>query len=208
MATITIVDQNNKKVGDADLNEQIFGVHPHMAAMHQVVVAQLAKARAGTACTKTRNEVNYAGGKPFRQKGTGRARAGRRGSPLWRGGGTIFGPKPRDYTIQVPRKVRRLALKSALASKVDEGSLVVVDRLEMAAPKTRDLVSILGKLEAGGKTLIVTGDYQETVVLSGRNLPQVAVIEARQLNVYDLLNVEKVVMTREALEKVSEALSS
>jgi len=208
MATITIVDQNNKKVGDADLNEQVFGIRPHMAAMHQVVVAQLAKARAGTACTKTRSEVNYGGAKPFRQKGTGRARAGRRGSPLWRGGGVIFGPKPRDYTMQVPKKVRRLALKSALASKVAEGSLVVVDRLEMSAPKTRDLVSILGKLEADGKTLIITGDYQETLALSGRNLPQVAVIEARQLNVYDLLNVEKIVMTQEALEKVSEALSS
>ncbi|MDX1764160.1 MAG: 50S ribosomal protein L4 [bacterium] len=208
MATITVVDQNNNKVGDVDLNEQVFGVRPHMAAMHQVVVAQMASARAGTASTKTRSEVSYAGAKPYRQKGTGRARAGRRGSPLWRGGGTIFGPKPRDYSMRVPRKVRRLALKSALASKVDEGTLVVVDRLEMAAPKTRDLVGILGKLEAVGKTLIVTGDYQEGLALSGRNLPQVTVMEAAQLNVYDVLNVDKMVITREALEKISEALSS
>ena len=208
MAVITVVDQNNKKVGDAELNEQVFGVRPHVGAMHQTVVAQMAGARAGTASTKTRSEVSYAGGKPYRQKGTGRARAGRRGSPLWRGGGTIFGPKPRDYSMRIPRKVRRLALKSALASRVGEGSLVVVDRLEMAAPKTRDLVAILGKLEVTGKALIVTGDYQETLALSGRNLPQVTVMEAAQLNVYDVLNVDKIVMTREALEKVSEALSS
>lgn len=208
MATITVVDQNNRKVGDAELNEQVFGIRPHAGAMHQVVVAQLAAARAGTASTKTRSEVSYAGTKPYRQKGTGRARAGHRGSPIWRGGGTVFGPKPRSYAMRVPRKVRRLALKSALVSKVDDGSLIVVDRLEMSAPKSRDLVSILRKLEAAGKTLIVTGDYQETVALSGRNLPQVTVIEARQLNVYDVLNVDKIIMTREALEKVSEALSS
>jgi large subunit ribosomal protein L4 len=208
MATIAVVDQNNKKVGETELNERIFGLQPHMGAMHQVVVSQLAKARAGTASTKTRSEVNYSGAKPYRQKGTGRARAGRRGSPLWRGGGAIFGPKPRKYTLNVPRKVRRLAMKSALAGRLQDGSLVVGDQLQMYAPRTRDLVCILKSLDSAGKTLIVTGEYQEAVALSGRNLAQVAVIEARQLNVYDILNVDKILMTRDALERVSEALSS
>jgi large subunit ribosomal protein L4 len=208
MKSIDVLDQTNNKVGEIELKDEIFGISPHVGAMHQVVVSQLAKARAGTASTKDRSEVSYGGNKPYRQKGTGRARAGSRGSPIWRGGGVTFGPKPRNYSIKVPKKVRRLALKSALASKVQEGNLIVVDRLEMEAPKTRDLLSILKGLKVSGKTLIVTGEFQEAVALSSRNLPHVAVIDAELLNVYDLLNMEKLVMTREAVERVSEVLSA
>jgi large subunit ribosomal protein L4 len=203
-----VVDQKNKKVGTVDLSEEVFGVSPHMGAMHQVVRSQLAKARAGTASTLTRSEVNYSKEKPYRQKGTGRARAGFRGSPLWRGGGTVFGPKPRKFTINVPRKLRRLALKSALSSKVQEGNLKVVDQLEMQAPKTQDLLGILKKLDLSGKVLIVTGETQESVLLSGRNAPHVGVIDANRLNVYDIVNMEKVLLTRDAVEKISEALSA
>jgi large subunit ribosomal protein L4 len=208
MKSIDVLDQTNNKVGEIELKDEIFGISPHVGAMHQVVVSQLAKARAGTASTKDRSEVSYGGNKPYRQKGTGRARAGSRGSPIWRGGGVTFGPKPRNYSIKVPKKVRRLALKSALASKVQEGNLIVVDRLEMEAPKTRDLLSILKGLKVSGKTLIVTGEFQEAVALSSRNLPHVAVIDAELLNVYDLLNMEKLIMTREAVERVSEVLSA
>ncbi len=208
MSSMDVVDQKNKKVGTVDLSEEVFGVSPHMGAMHQVVRSQLAKARAGTASTLTRSEVNYSKEKPYRQKGTGRARAGFRGSPLWRGGGTVFGPKPRKFTINVPRKLRRLALKSALSSKVQEGNLKVVDQLEMKAPKTQDLLGILKKLDLDGKVLIVTGETQESVHLSGRNVPHVGVIDANRLNVYDIVNMEKVLLTRDAVEKISEALSA
>lgn len=208
MSSMDVVDQKNKKVGTVDLSEEVFGVSPHMGAMHQVVRSQLAKARAGTASTLTRSEVNYSKEKPYRQKGTGRARAGSRGSPLWRGGGTVFGPKPRKFTINVPRKLRRLALKSALSSKVQAGNLKVVDQLEMQAPKTQDLLGILKKLDLSGKVLIVTGETQESVLLSGRNVPHVGVIDANRLNVYDIVNMEKVLLTRDAVEKISEALSA
>ncbi len=208
LPTINVVDQKNKKVGTIDLNETVFGVEPHMEAMHQVVRSQMAKARAGTASTRTRAEVNYAGGKPYRQKGTGRARAGFRGSPLWRGGGVVFGPKPKKYTVKVPKKVRRLAIKSALSSKMQEGNIKVVERLEIEKPKTQELLGILQELDLTGKTLIVTGELQEALVLSGRNVQDIAVLEAERLNVYDLLNMEKILMTRDAVEKISEALSA
>lgn len=202
-----VLDQTNKKVGEVELREDVFGIVPHVGAMHQVVVSQLAKARAGTASTKTRSDVNYSANKPYRQKGTGRARAGYRGSPIWRGGGVVFGPHPRKYKIKVPKKVRRLALRSALASKVLEGKLVVVESLEMETPRTRDLLAILKSLNVSGKTLIVTGEFQENLALSGRNIPEVAVIDIELLNVYDVLNMKNLVMTRDAVEKVSEELS-
>jgi len=203
-----VLDQTNQKVGEIDLPQEIFGIVPHVGAMHQVVVSQLAKARAGTASTKTRSDVGYSANKPYRQKGTGRARAGYRGSPIWRGGGVVFGPHPRKYKLKVPKKVRRLALRSALASKVLAGKFVVVESLEMKAPKTRDLIGILTSLNVTGKTLIVTGEFQENLALSGRNIPEVAVIDLEQLNVYDVLNMEYLVMTRDAVTKVSEGLSA
>ncbi len=208
MKSMDVLDRTNKKVGEIELREDVFGISPHVGAMHQVVVSQLAKARAGTASTKTRSDVGYSGSKPYRQKGTGRARAGYRGSPLWRGGGVVFGPHPRKYKIKVPKKVRRLALRSALASKAREGKLVIVESLEMEKPRTRDLVAILKTLNVSGKTLIVTGEFQENLALSGRNIPEVAVIDTELLNVYDVLNMKNLVMTRDAVEKVSEELSA
>lgn len=205
---IDVVDQKNKKVGTLDLQDAVFGIAPHMEAMYQTVRSYLAKARAGTASTRTRSEVSYSNEKPYRQKGTGRARAGYRGSPLWRGGGTVFGPKPRKYTLNVPKKVRRLAMKSALSSKLDDGNLKVVERLELGAPRTRDLLKILKDLDISGKTLIVTGEPQEAVLLSGRNVRKIQVIEASRLCTHDLLNVEKVLLTRDAVEKISEALTT
>lgn len=207
MPNIDVVDQKNEKVGTLELKDEVFGIAPHMGVMHQVVRSQMAKARAGTACTKTRSEVSCSNEKPFRQKGTGRARAGRRSSPIWRGGGIVFGPKPRDYEFKVPKKVRRLAIKSALSSKIQEGNLKVVEKLELTSPKTRDLVKLLKDLDLSGKTLIITGEVQDALRLSGRNIPELGVIEANRLNVYDLLNMENILMTQDAVEKISEALS-
>ncbi len=203
-----VLDQTNKKVGEIELKEEVFGITPHVGAMHQVVISQLARARAGTASTKTRADVGYSANKPYRQKGTGRARAGYRGSPIWRGGGVVFGPHPRKYKIKVPKKVRRLALRSALADRAQTGKLVVVESLEMEAPRTRDLLAVLKALNVTGKTLIVTGEFQENLALSGRNIPEVAIIDLELLNVYDVLNMENLVMTRDAVEKVSEELSA
>ncbi|MEK6777788.1 MAG: 50S ribosomal protein L4 [bacterium] len=208
MQSVDVVDQKNKKIGTLELKDEVFGVRPHKGAMFQVVRSHLARARAGTASTKTRGEVNYTSAKPYRQKGTGRARAGFRGSPIWRGGGITFGPKPRTYDLKVPKKVRQLALKSALSSKVMDGNLKIVERLDIKAPKTRDLLNILKDLGLSGKTLIVTAEAQESVILSGRNVPDIAVMEVGRVNVYDLLNMEKILMTRDAVEKISEALSA
>jgi large subunit ribosomal protein L4 len=207
MPSIDVVDQKNKKVGSLELRDEVFGVRPHVGAMHQVVRSLRAQARAGTASTKTRSEVNYSNEKPFRQKGTGRARAGSRGSPLWRGGGTVFGPKPRSYDLNVPKKVRRLALRSALSSKILEGKCKVVENLELQGPKTGDLLAILKTLELSGKTLIVIGEMQDSIYLSSRNVPDLEVLDANGLNVYDLLNMDHVLLTRDAVEKISEKLS-
>lgn len=208
MQSVDVVDQKNKKVGTLELKDEVFGILPHKGAMFQVVRSHLAAVRAGTASTKTRAEVNYTNAKPYRQKGTGRARAGFRGSPIWRGGGIAFGPKPRTYDLKVPKKVRQLALKSALSSKVMDGDLKIVERLDIKAPRTRDLLNILKDLDLSGKTLIVTAEVQESVILSGRNVPNIAVREVSRVNVYDLLNMDKILMTRDAVEKISEALSA
>lgn len=208
MLSVDVVDQKNKKVGTLELKDEVFGIRPNKGAMFQMVRSHLAAARAGTASTKTRGEVSYSGIKPYRQKGTGRARAGFRGSPIWRGGGITFGPKPRTYDLKVPKKVRKLALKSALSSKVMGGNLKIVERLDIKTPKTRDLLNILKDLDLSGKTMIVTAEVQESVILSGRNVPDIAVMEVGRVNVYDLLNMEKILMTRDAVEKISEALSA
>jgi len=208
MPFVDVVDQKNKKVGTLELKDEIFGIRPNKGAVFLAVRSHLAGVRAGTASTKTRGEVSYSSIKPYRQKGTGRARAGFRGSPIWRGGGITFGPKPRTYDLKVPKKVRKLALKSALSSKVMEGNLKIVERLEIETPKTRSLLGILKDLGLSGKTLIVTAESQESVILSGRNVPDIAVLTAGRVNVHDLLNMGKVLMTRDAVEKISEALSA
>jgi large subunit ribosomal protein L4 len=192
------------QVGEIELNDAVFGIEPNVAAMHQVVKMQLANKRVGTASTLTRGQVRGGGRKPYRQKGTGRARAGSTRSPLWRKGGVVFGPHPRDFSFRVPRKIRRLALKSALSSKVQAQGLVVVDALVFEEPKTRRMAAVLESLRVDSKALLVTADGDVNVVKSARNLPGVTPVRADFMSVYDILNHDKLVMTRDAVAKVEE----
>jgi large subunit ribosomal protein L4 len=175
---------------------------------HQVVRMQLAKRRRGTASTKTRGEVSGGGRKPWRQKGTGRARAGSTRSPLWRGGGVALGPKPRDYAYKLPKKVRRAALRSALSMKIQEGLLKVVDHLDIPAPKTKQMVGFLRGLGVGKASVILLIDNNPNVQLAARNLPEVKVLRVEGVNVYDLLAHDYLVCTREALMKLQERVAS
>ena len=203
---LDIVDSSNKKLGDVELLPSVFEaeVKPHL--IHDVVVWQMARRRAGTSKTKTRTEVKGGGQKPWRQKGLGRARAGSIRSPLFRGGGIVFGPRPRSYEYNIPKKVRRGALVSALTVKAGEGSVAVVDKLEMDEPKTKKALAALGALGLTGKVLIIIDGRDANLELSFRNLPDVRVLQASAINVYDLLDAEKVLFTRSALEKVQERL--
>lgn len=207
MPKLALYNQTGAQIGDIELSDAVFGIEPNEHVLHQVVVMQLASLRQGTHSTKTRGEVSGGGAKPWRQKGTGRARQGSIRAPHWVGGGTVFGPKPRSYKYKLPKKVRRLALKSALSSKVKANEMIVVDDLQIEKPKTKEMVAILANLSAEGKTLIVTGDYNETVTLSARNIPGVKTIEARQVNVLDVLKYDKMIMTKGAVERVEEVLA-
>ncbi len=188
------------------LPDSIFGVavRPHL--LHQAVVMQLSNRRAGTASTKTRGEVRGSGRKPWRQKGSGRARAGSVRSPIWVGGGTVFGPAPRDYSYRIPKKARRQAVLSALSLKRQEDKLVVVEPEDVSEIKTRLMAEALAALGVG-KSLLVIGDRDEKIELSARNLPGVKVLRVAGLNVYDVLRFEHLVLTREALEKIEERFS-
>ena len=188
-----------------ELSEQVFGGPVNEAVLHSAVVMQMAGRRQGTASTKTRAEVRGGGRKPWRQKGTGRARVGSIRSPLWRTGGVTFGPKPRNYGYNLPKKVRRLALRSALSAKVKEGNLLVVDQLSLPEIKTKEMVKVLNALNATPKALVVTAD--ENVQKSSRNIPGVLPMAAQGLNVYDLLNHDKLIITKEDVLKVEEVLA-
>ncbi|ABZ83956.1 50S ribosomal protein l4 [Heliomicrobium modesticaldum Ice1] len=207
MPKVALYNTEGAQVGEIELNDAIFGIEPNEAVMHQAVVTQLAAWRRGTHKVKSRGEVSGGGKKPWRQKGTGRARAGTSRSPLWRGGAIIFGPQPRSYKIAMPKKVRRLALKSALSDKVRSGNLIVVDALEMDAPKTKVIAGILNKLKVERKALLVTADIDETVFKSARNIPGVSPVEAVGINVYDILNHDKLVITKNAVAKVEEVFA-
>ncbi|MBU4278105.1 MAG: 50S ribosomal protein L4 [Proteobacteria bacterium] len=206
MPTLDVLDRNNQKVGQVELSEAVFGaeVKPHL--LHEVVVWQLAKRRAGTACTKIRKEVRGGGRKPWRQKGTGRARSGSRRSPLWRGGGTTFGPKPRDYNYNVPKKVKKAALRSALSSKLGEEKLTVLRGFDLESIKTKDFVAVLSNLTAGD-CLVVIPSADEMVEKSGRNVPRVKVLRAEGLNVYDILKHDRLLLLEGAVAGIEEALS-
>ncbi|MBU4564351.1 MAG: 50S ribosomal protein L4 [Desulfarculus sp.] len=206
MPTLDVLDRNNQKVGQVELSEAVFGaeVKPHL--LHEVVVWQLAKRRAGTACTKIRKEVRGGGRKPWRQKGTGRARSGSRRSPLWRGGGTTFGPKPRDYNYNVPKKVKKAALRSALSSKLGEEKLTVLRGFDLESIKTKDFVAVLSNL-AAGDCLVVIPSADEMVEKSGRNVPRVKVLRAEGLNVYDILKHDRLLLLEGAVAGIEEALS-
>jgi large subunit ribosomal protein L4 len=190
-----------------DLNDDIFAAEINEAIMHDVVVMQLANRRRGTASTKSRGEVRGGGRKPWRQKGTGRARVGTTRSPIWRGGAITFGPKPRDYSYAVPKKLRRKAVKSALTCKVNDGELLILEDLKLDEPKTKEMARILKNLDVNKKALIVLADKDENVIKSSRNIPGVTPIAANALNVYDILNHKNLVMTKDAVARIEEVLA-
>ncbi|MCG0276135.1 MAG: 50S ribosomal protein L4 [Thermosediminibacteraceae bacterium] len=204
MPKVALYNMQGQQIGEVELSDSVFGVEVKPEVMHQVVVNYLANQRVGTASTKTRGEVRGGGRKPWRQKGTGRARHGSIRSPLWRKGGIVFGPKPRSYKYSVPKKLRRLALKSALSAKVRDNEIIVVDRLTMDAPKTKEMVKVLSNLNANTKSLIVLDAPDTNVVKSARNIPGVTTTTANTLNVYDVLNHEKLIMTMDAVKRVEE----
>ena len=181
----------------------MFGVEPNVGLMHQVVTAQLAGARAGTHKTKDRGEVRGGGAKPWRQKGTGRARQGSIRAPHFRGGGVAHGPEPRDYSQRTPKKMKRLALYSALSTRASESAIKVIDSFDWQTPRSKDAVGLLGKIESSGKTLLVLGHGDETARRAFRNLPQVWITEPGQLSAYDVLWASQVVFTRQTLEVVN-----
>ncbi|SDI90724.1 50S ribosomal protein L4 [Alteribacillus bidgolensis] len=207
MPKVALLNQTGSKVGDIDLADTIFGIEPNETVLHDAVVMHQASLRQGTHKVKNRSERRGGGRKPWRQKGTGRARQGSIRSPQWVGGGVVFGPTPRQYSYKLPKKVRRLAIKSALSTKVKEEAIVVVDSLQLEAPKTKEMVNILSGLSVDEKALVVTADYNEQVALSARNIPGVTFATVDGVNVLELLKHDKLVITQEAVEKVEEVLA-
>ena len=206
MPTVDVFNLNREVTGQLELSEAIFGVPVKTHVLHEVVVYQLAKRRAGTAKTKGRSEVRGGGKKPWKQKGTGRARAGTSRSPIWRGGGTIHGPQPRDYEMHIPKKVRRLALKMALSQKVLDDEFKVIDQFKLDRIKTKDFVELMDRFELG-KTLIVLPEPDEIIEKSARNIPNVKILRSEGLNVYDLLDYHVVILSRECVGRIEEALA-
>jgi large subunit ribosomal protein L4 len=206
MPKATLFNAEGVQVGDVDLREDIFGVPVNEHVLHQAVVRHLANQRSGTAATKRRGEVQGTGRKPWRQKGTGRARAGSIRSPLWRGGGITFGPQPRSYKQALPRKMRRLALKSALSDRAEEGAVVVIEDFQLEVPKTKEAVKLLQSLDAAGNTLIITGEEDLQLKRAMRNIPGVCLTLVDQMNTYDVLAADKVIITQEALTRIGEVL--
>jgi large subunit ribosomal protein L4 len=207
MPKVALFNQIGSQVGEIELNDSVFGIEPNNHVLFEAVLMQRASMRQGTHKTKVRSEVAGGGRKPWRQKGTGRARQGSIRSPQWRGGGTVFGPTPRSYSYKLPKKVRRLAIKSALSSKVLEENILVLENLAFDAPKTKEFTKVLNGLSVNSKALIVTASLEENVALSARNLPGVTVVEADGINVLDVLNHDKLIMTKAAVEKVEEVLA-
>ena len=203
MPTVAVYNREAQKVGEMNLSDNIFGVEVNKEVMHQVVVAQLANKRQGTQSAKTRSEVRGGGIKPWRQKGTGRARQGSIRAPQWIHGGVVFAPKSRSYRMSIPKKVRRLALKSALSSKVNDEEIIVLESLEMTEPKTKEVVRMLEAFEAK-KTLIVVAEKNENVYKSARNIPNVTVLPVNNLNVYDILKYDNFMVTKDAVAKIEE----
>lgn len=207
MPKVAVYDITGKETGEMELNDNVFGVEVNEALLHQAIVMQLASQRQGTHSTKTRGLVRGGGRKPWRQKGTGRARAGSTRSPIWVGGGTVFGPQPRSYAFSMPRKARRAALKSALSAKVQAGEMVVLEDISFAEPKTKHVVKMLDSLKVDEKTLIITGELVDNVEKSARNIPGVKAIGANGLNAYDLLYHGKVLITKDAVARIEEVLA-
>ena len=203
MPKVALLNVEGNQVGEIELNDAVFGIEPNESVVHEAVVMQMASWRQGTHCTKSRGEVRGGGRKPWRQKGTGRARVGTSRSPLWRGGAIIFGPKPRSYSFSIPKKKRRLALKSVLSSKVAENDIIVLDTLNFDQPKTKEMVKVLENIKCGNALIVMDGS-NENVMLSARNIPEVKTASVSTINVYDLLKYNTLVVTKEAVEKIQE----
>lgn len=206
MPKLTVFDQKGAEVGAVELADAVFGIAPNEHVVYQAVVMQQASQRQGTHAVKNRSAVRGGGRKPWKQKGTGRARQGSIRSPQWVGGGTVFGPTPRSYSYKLPKKVRRLAIKSVLSGKVGDNDLIVLDTLTIEAPKTKEIIALLNNLSVSDKALIVTSDVNETVVLSSRNIPGVKVLAANEVNVLDVVAHNKLIVTQEAAAKLGEVL--
>ena len=204
MPKIAVVDKTNKKVKEIELSDEIFGIEPNQYALHSVVVNYLANQRQGNQSTLTRGEVRGGGKKPWRQKGTGRARQGSTRSPQWRHGGVALGPKPRSYRFALNKKLRRLALKSAFSAKLLDGDLIVVDDLKLSGFKTKDVAAILNNLGADKKALIVLAENDAMAVRSARNIPGVKTAQVNTINVYDILNADKFIILEGAVQKIEE----
>ena len=203
---VPLFNQAGETIAQVELRDDIFGIEPNTSVMHQALVRQLANARQGTADTKTRGEVSGGGRKPWKQKGTGRARQGSTRAPHWKGGGVVFGPHPRSYEQRMPKKMRRLALRSALSAKAAENQIRVIDAFNLEAPRTRDMDAILGNLNCDTTALILLPTADEMVTRSARNLDGVKTLRASYLNVRDLLNYDYLVMSREALRAIEQHL--
>ena len=200
MANFKVIDQKGKDAGEVTLNDEVFGIKPNESVVFDAIIRQRAGRRQGTSKVKNRSAVRGGGKKPWKQKGTGRARQGSIRSPQWRGGGVVFGPTPRSYAYSMPRKQRRLAIKSVLSQKLIDKDLIVLDQLTMSAPKTKEFKSILDDLKVEGKVLVVSED--KNIQYSARNLTNVKVITANGLNVEDVVNYDKLILTKEAIEKI------
>ena len=202
MANLKVIDQKGKDAGEVTLKDEVFGIEPNESVVFDAIIRQRAGKRQGTSKVKNRSAVRGGGKKPWKQKGTGRARQGSIRSPQWRGGGVVFGPTPRSYAYSMPRKQRRLAIKSVLSQKLIDQDLIVLDQLTLSAPKTKEFKSILDSLNIEGKVLVVSED--KNVQLSARNLPKVKVITISGLNVEDVVNCDKLILTKDAIEKIEE----
>lgn len=207
MPKVTIRNMDGSEVGELELSDAVFGIEPNESALHEAVVMQQASMRRGTHAVKNRSAVRGGGRKPWRQKGTGRARHGSIRSPQWVGGGVVFGPTPRSYRYKLPKKVRRLAIKSALSSKVKDHELIVLESLTFDEPKTKEMVRVLSNLDAK-EALIVVKDRNENAELSARNIQGVTLIPSSKINVLDVLKHDKLIMTVDAVSQVEEVLSS
>lgn len=208
MPKVTLYNIAGQAAGEMELNDSVFGVEYNEAVIHQAVVRQMSNERLGTHATKTRGLVRGGGKKPWKQKGTGRARVGSIRSPLWVGGGTVFGPTPRSYAKSMTKKARQLAVKSALSEKLRANELVVLDQIEFDAPKTKSVAKMLGAFEATGKALIVDGgEKAANTILGARNIPGVKAMTAEGINLYDIIHYTKLFVTKSAVEKIEEVLA-
>jgi len=207
MSTARVVDQAGAVTGSVELPEAVFGIEPNGPVMHQALIRQLANGRQGTSSTKTRSDVRGGGRKPWRQKGTGRARQGSTRSPQWEGGGVVFGPHPRSYRMDMPRKQRRLALRSALSAKAQDGEVVVLDGFALEEPRTRAVTDLIRAVDAPRKVLVVLGSHNEMLEKSARNIPEVQLTLAGNLSVRDLLSADMVIVTKDAIEHIEEAFA-